>query len=78
MKRHKSLMEGEVTGHAHRVTADDAWVEGGGDERFLSAPSGTTVEHEEHKAFEIPSGEYDVCRQLEIDPDTEEIRSVLD
>jgi len=77
-KRHKRLAEGEVTGHAHVATARDAWVEGDGDVRTLSAPSGTPIEHEEHKRFELPRGSYDITRQREIDPDTDEARSVAD
>lgn len=77
-EKHKRLAEGEVTGHTHVAVADDAWVEGEGDERTLVAPTGTPIEHEEHKRFELPPGEYDVTRQREIDPDSEAIRNVED
>jgi hypothetical protein len=45
----KNLAEGEVTGHAHVATADDAIVFGEGIERELEAPNGTGIEHQEHK-----------------------------
>lgn len=78
MQKHKRLAEGEVTGHSHQAAAEDAWVDGEGDTRLLSAPSGTPIEHEEHKRFELPPGDYEITRQREIDPDTEEARSVAD
>jgi hypothetical protein len=77
-KRHKRLAEGEVTGHSHQATADDAWVVGEGDERELSAPSGTEVKHEEHGPIDLPAGDFRITRQREIDPDTEEVRVVAD
>jgi len=77
-KKHKRLAEGEVTGHSHVAVAEDAWVEGEGETRSLNAPSGTPVEHEEHKRFELPPGEYYITRQRELDPDTEEARAVVD
>lgn len=77
-KRHKRLAEGEVTGHSHVAVADDAWVEGDGEMRVLTAPSGTPIEHEEHQRYELPPGEYVISRQREIDPDTEEIRMIKD
>ena len=77
-KKHDRLAEGEVTGHAHRIDAPDAFVVGDGDERHLTAPNGTGVTHEEHKRFELPPGDYEITRQREIDPDTEEARAVAD
>jgi hypothetical protein len=77
-KKHKCLAEGEVTGHAHRVAARNAWVVGDGEERLLTAPNGTDVTHEEHKTVTIPPGDYQITRQREIDPDTEEARVVAD
>lgn len=74
----KHLAEGEVTGHAHIASASDATVFGEGDERLLDAPSGTLVTHEEHKHGALPPGQYDIRKQREVDPDTEEIRNVKD
>ena len=80
MKRRKDnhLAEGEVTGHSHQATAEDAEVYGDGDERELHCPSGTTVTHEEHAHGILPPGVYEISKQREIDPDTEEIRNVAD
>lgn len=77
-RKDRCLADGEVTGHAHRVTAKTAKVFGDGVERELVAPRGTSVVHEEHKRITLPPGDYDVTRQREVDPDTEEIRSVAD
>jgi len=77
-KRNKVLAEGEVTGHAHVAQADDAYVDGEGDSRTLAAPSGTPIVHEEHATVILPPGEYDIERQREIDPDTQEARDVMD
>jgi len=77
-RRDKNLAEGEVTGHAHRVAADDAVVYGEGTERELHAPNGTSITHEEHKTEVLPPGKYDISRQREINPDTEEARAVKD
>jgi len=78
MSRHKRLAEGEVTGHSHVAVAEDAWVDGDSERRQLSAPSGTDISHEEHRTFTLPPGEYNISRQREIDPDTEEARAVMD
>lgn len=74
----KNLAEGEVTGHAHVAMAATAQVYGDGPDRLLTAPDGTEVTHEEHRTIALPPGEYDVGRQMEIDPDTDEVRALLD
>jgi hypothetical protein len=76
--RNKTLAEGEVTGHAHTATAQDAEVLGSGVDRALDAPSGTSVTHQEHETITLPPGQYDITRQREIAPDTEEARRVAD
>ena len=81
MKRRKdrNLAEGEATGHAHVVTDEKAIVYDVDDlTRELDAPSVTTVTHEEHREMEIEAGHYRIRRQVEIDPDTEEINQVRD
>lgn len=78
IKKHKRIGEGEVTGHTHLITAEDAYVEGETDERLLECPFGTDITHEEHKTMEIPAGRYKIYGQQEIDPDTEEARAVRD
>ena len=77
-RKDKNLAEGEVTGHAHRVVAADAEVFGESDERLLKAPNGTGVSHEEHATVTLPPGDYEISKQREIDPDTEEVRQVAD
>jgi hypothetical protein len=78
-RKDKNLAEGEVTGHTHRVLEDDALVYGDGAQRELHAPSGATVTHEEHKTFHgLPPGDYEIDRQREIDPDSEEAQAVRD
>ena len=77
-KTHKILAEGEVTGHCHKTTARNSYVVGAGDEREMTAPSGTTITHQEHKTIELPAGDYIVEKQREIDPDTKEIQRVRD
>ncbi|OHD24148.1 MAG: hypothetical protein A2Y38_24060 [Spirochaetes bacterium GWB1_59_5] len=71
------LAHGEVSGHAHVVESIDAdfyeTVEG---ERFLSAPQGGTLVHDEHATLTIPAGTYRVVRQREYSP--LEIRNVAD
>jgi hypothetical protein len=76
--KHKRIGESEVTGHTHLVEAEDAYVVGDQDERELTAPSGTGIKHEEHKRIEVPADQYRVFGQQEIDPDTEEARTVRD
>lgn len=56
------LAYGEVTGHAHAITAPTATLLTTADnERFLRiVGSGATLTHEEHAAIEIAPGEYRV------------------
>jgi len=77
-KKHKFLAEGELTGHYHETTAKDSFVVGDGVDRKLSVPTGTEITHQEHKTIQLPTGDYDITRQREIDPDTEEINAVQD
>ncbi len=53
---HTRLAEGEVTGHFHEATAEDAALY---DDWTLEAPSGSEVTHQEHKTVRIPPGDYD-------------------
>lgn len=52
---HLVLAEGEATGHAHRVTGDNAVLYETDDPTTLTldAPHGGTVSHEEHAAQPI-------------------------
>jgi hypothetical protein len=73
------IVEGEVTGHAHRV-ADGVIVRAGG-RRFVAAgrADGTParVLHEEHAPVEVPAGLWEVWRQREYEP-RREPRTVRD
>lgn len=71
------LAEGEVTGHAHVVTAPKIkWIEATDGERYLNAPMPFTIQHEEHGPITLPAGAYRVWHQREYSP--EEIRRVAD
>ena len=72
------LAHGEVTGHAHAISAPDV-------DQYVGAVDATHLEvktavamlqHEEHHTIEIPAGNYRVTRQREYTP--EEIRNVAD
>lgn len=76
------LAEGEVTGHAHRVSCPEG-VEAEllelGDKLFLRIMGGdASVVHEEHKEITIPEGEYEISRVQEYDHFAEEARTVAD
>lgn len=74
------LAEGEVTGHAHRITKlksvtmiqiDDGRV-------FLKVREATPLEHEEHHIIIIEPGEYEVGKVRERDHLERITREVLD
>lgn len=75
---HKTLREGEATGHAHRAVAEDAQLFIVGDNLYLRAPSGTEVVHEEHNAVTLPPGDYRIDGVREYDHFAEEARYVAD
>ena len=73
------IVEGEVTGHVHRVgTLEAAEVLEIGDGLFLNvtAEGGVSIVHEDHNPLSLPSGVYEVHRQREYSP--QGIRSVAD
>jgi hypothetical protein len=73
------ILEGEATGHIHRVAdLDAAEVLEVGEGLFLNvtAEGGVSIVHEEHDTLTLPSGNYEVVRQREYSP--EEIRNVED
>jgi len=71
------LAYGEVTGHAHAILDKSVSLnETPTKKRFLDAPDGATLTHEEHGTVILPSGVYEVKRQQEYSP--EEIRDVAD
>lgn len=75
------ILEGEVTGHIHRVAESQlagAEVLECGDGLFLSVTDegGISIIHEEHKPILLPPGNYEIVRQREYSP--EEVRNVAD
>jgi len=76
---HLVLMEGEATGHAHRVSEGLAYLFEYGDTKYLQVVSKkAVVTHEEHHAQTLKKGIYKIGRVLEYDHFMEESRSVLD
>lgn len=73
------ILEGEVTGHIHRLSdLDAAEVFECGEGLYLNvtAEGGVSVVHEEHKPVILSPGNYEVVRQREYSP--EAIRNVTD
>lgn len=72
------LVEGEHTGHAHRVATEttEIWELNG--QIYLDVSAPTPITHEEHRAFEIPAGIYQVGRVKEYDYLREMKRNVID
>jgi len=73
----KVLAEGEVTGHAHRLTETDVTELDNG-VRVFDAASGDVLTHEEHGTVHLPPGEYAADRVVEQDHFAEEARRVVD
>jgi hypothetical protein len=69
------LVEGEATGHAHRLTEGQVWQTREG-LLYLRAVAGSQIVHEEHAALHLEPGYWKVIRQREYSP--EEIRWVED
>ena len=80
VRRSGHILEGEATGHIHRVKESDlavAEVFEIEDRLFLSASQdGIAIVHEDHKPITLPAGDYEIVRQREYSP--EEIRNVAD
>lgn len=76
---HLVLAEGEVTGHAHRVTEGDATLYSDNGTLYLHVESEkAVVTHEEHHAVTIPHGDYQIGIVKEYDHFLEEVREVKD
>lgn len=69
------LVEGEATGHAHRLTAGQIWQTHEG-LLYLRAVAGSRIVHEEHAALSLEPGDFQVIRQREYSPEV--IRWVMD
>lgn len=74
------LAEGEVTGHAHRITqvAGVTFREGADGMFYLANPKELSVTHEEHHTVTIPPGTWRVRKVREYDHFAEEARAVAD
>lgn len=65
-----TLAYGEVTGHSHRISEGVAGVFEFDDKAYLKIQSElATLSHEEHKALQIPQGEYEIIIQKDYTPD---------
>lgn len=71
------IMEGEHTGHMHRIIGDAQIFECDG-KRYVWAENSFDVVHEEHRQITIKPGIYEIDRQKEYDPYDEIIREVQD
>lgn len=69
------LVEGEATGHAHRLTEGQIWQTREG-ELFLSTGAESKIVHEEHAPIELEPGYWQVIQQREYSP--EAVRWVMD
>lgn len=75
---HTILAHGEATGHRHMAVAEDAELYERNGVLYLSIPSGSRVQHEEHHAIDVPPGVYQVDLVREYDHFAEDARSVVD
>lgn len=73
------LAEGEVTGHAHRITEGEAELYELRSRLYLRVNSETAMlTHEEHRAIAIPKGDWIVRIQREYEPGSWRWRWVAD
>jgi hypothetical protein len=67
---HLVLAEGEVTGHMHRISDGKAELYEKDGTLYLRVLSNTaTLTHEEHKAIQVPQGDWMVRIQREYEPE---------
>src|SRR5579862_4746619 len=81
IRKNGHILEGETTGHIHRVAdtdMDKCELFDSAEKLFLSvsAEGGVSIVHEDHATLELPAGQYEVIRQREYSP--EAIRNVMD
>lgn len=74
--RKSVLAEGEVTGHAHRLSEATEVFEVAGVREFET--DGDTLTHEEHGPIAIPPGAYESGIAREFDPAEQAARQVRD
>lgn len=75
------LAEGETTGHAHTISAQNGvtlFTDPGTKDMYLQLDAPTTIRHEEHKHIELPAGKFKIGIVTEVDPFTEELNRVRD
>lgn len=73
------VMEGEFTGHAHRITQGQFQLyKTAMQQMYLQCLTACVITHEEHKPIEIPKGTYIIEAVREFDPFEDEIRAVRD
>lgn len=70
------ILEGETTGHAHRVSGGSILEVG--EQMYVAVPDAGAVTHEEHNRIELPAGNYRVIRQREYRPYDRAVRAVID
>lgn len=67
---HLTLAEGEVTGHAHRITDGDADLYEHEGVLYLRVKSeSAALTHEEHARIDLPKGDYKIDIQREYAPE---------
>lgn len=62
------ILEGEATGHAHRLTAGEIHETNDGASIFFRLDRPAQLVHEEHAAIGFDPGTYQVVRQREFNP----------
>lgn len=77
-KKDNCLAYGEVTGHAHRITAGKVDFMKLGSQTFLRVLEEAKLTHEEHNMITLPPGDYEYGITQEYDYDMEESRRVAD
>lgn len=70
------LVEGETTGHKHRLKTQTLSVYEDGEDMFVDLSKATELVHEEHLPIKVEPGVWKVVRQREYSPS--ENRRVLD
>lgn len=74
-RRGRIIVEGEVTGHSHRLV-EGRILESAQGHLYLEVLRATQIVHQEHNAISLEPGYYQVTRQREYSP--EAIRTVVD
>lgn len=75
--------EGEATGHKHVINGIGARIlqmaiQNGTARRFLSLPNGGTITHPEHAPIDLPAGQYEIGKVVEMDHIRGNVRNIAD